>query len=537
MQGESERPPAPPSRPSPQPRDPTEIADILLAERYRLEELLGVDTAVDAQFWRANDTVLKREVGLTVLRRRDSSTAPDQPAPSGPTEPRAARATDMLARATRAGRFEHPGWARLLDVIPSDAAGGPAQPPADLPPEVFGFTVNEWVPGTSLAEFVAAGPVRPLTAIQAALPLAAAAALAHQQGLVLGCNHPERIRITPEGRARLAFPMPRPETTAADDIRGLGATLYVLLTGRWPLSGTEAARAGLRGWARAPDGEVFASGTLHPGVPHELTAIINGALGASSAMGRVHTAAAVRQVLEELTATVDQTPLLPPPDDGVPAAPDDLWQESTGERPVLEPERRRNLRNGLVGLGAAVLVVLAFVGVQLGLLFGEGGAPSIVVGDPAAAQNAAGPIEMVGVADIKVYDRAGDRDNSGRVSRVIDGDPRSSWRTFTYRQQFPRAKPGVGLMLSFASPVRLTGLTITSPSEGTRIEVRSAPAADTALAQTQTVTTATLLAGRTELAVPNGQPVSFVLLWITELGGGDGEWVTEIAEVSVRRTA
>jgi hypothetical protein len=496
---------------------------VLLAGRYQLLAVVGTDTAVGASFWRAMDNVLQREVGLTVLRGRRSAAATE----------RGERAVDMLTKAARAGRFEAAGWARLLDVIPSDADTIDTDGAPDLPPDVFGFTVNEWVAGQSLAEFLAEGPVPPVTAMQQVQPLAAAAQLAHQQGLVLGCNHPARIRIAEAGGARLAFPLPRPETSPADDVRGLGATLYVLLTGRWPLSGTEAGRAGLSAGPGA--GAPLLAGDLNRGTPHELTMMINGALGnTATAVGRVHTAAVVRQVIDELIPATDHTPLLlPPPDDGAPPRPDDLWQESVGKRIAVEPARRRKLRLGLLALAAAMLAVLTFVAIQLGLLFGPpSGAPSIVVGGQTAN---AGPIQAVAVADVRVYDPTADRDNSARASRVIDGDPRSSWRTYTYRQQFPKLKPGVGLMLSFASPVKLSGLTITSPSQGTKVELRSAPTADAPFDQTAPIANTTLGNGRTDLTLTDGQPVTHVLLWITELGGGDGEFVTEIAEVSFVR--
>ena len=64
------------------PRNPARAADAdghaetarpprvpLLAGRYRLGSRVGSDTAAGAEFWRAEDTVLRRDVAATVLRR------------------------------------------------------------------------------------------------------------------------------------------------------------------------------------------------------------------------------------------------------------------------------------------------------------------------------------------------------------------------------------------------------------------------------------------------------------------------------------
>jgi hypothetical protein len=136
-----------------------------------------------------------------------------------------------------------------------------------------------------------------------------------------------------------------------------------------------------------------------------------------------------------------------------------------------------------------------------------------------------------------VYDDAGDRDNAGKVSRVIDGNPSTGWKTFSYRQQFPALKPGVGIMTSFASPIQLSSLIIESPSPGTEIEIRSAPSSDATLADTVLLTRATLDDGDTAVPLTNSQPVQYVLLWITHLGGSGSDNSTEIREVSFRRVA
>ena len=91
---------------------------------------------------------------------------------------------------------------RLLDVLAPGAPG--------LPDGVLGAAVAEWVPGLSLAEAVADGMLKPLAAARALQPLAAAAEAAHRHGHVLGCDHPQRLRLNHDGRLQLGFALPRP---------------------------------------------------------------------------------------------------------------------------------------------------------------------------------------------------------------------------------------------------------------------------------------------------------------------------------------
>lgn len=510
-------------------------AGTLLGGRYRLTTRVGADTAAGAEFWRSEDTVLQRDVALTVLRRL----APEGGAIGGEADPTGtARAGEMLVRALRTGSFEHPGCARLLDVLAPGASG--------VPDDVLGAAVTEWVPGRSLAETVADGLIKPFAAARAVVPLAAAAEEAHRHGLVLGCDHPQRVRINPDGNAQVCFALPRPDLVPADDVRGLGAVLYALLTSRWPLSVADAARAGL-GTAERASGRVRAPSTQRPGVPVELDALVTGALSPVGSAGHVHTAAAVHRLLDEVVAEDDRIALFPPEPDGVPSSPGDVWQDGVRAHSAPDPERRRKLLVGLIGLAIAVVLVLGFVGTKVGALFVDSrGTPVIVVGNdapPAAgggAPAAAAPPAPAGgapvaVAGIEVYDPTGDADNSGRVSRVIDGNVDSNWRTFEYKQQFPALKPGVGIMVSFASAVQLTSVSIVSPSPGTVIQVRSAQAADAQLDDTTVVAEGTLADGGTQISLAGSQPVTHVLLWITKLGGGGSENITQINEVQFLR--
>ncbi|MCE0765901.1 protein kinase family protein [Pseudonocardia kujensis] len=502
----------------------------VLGNRYRLVLRVGSDLSAGAEFWRAEDTILQRDVGVTVLRRLPADEADEDPEGT-------ARAGEMIVRALRSGGFEHPGCARLLDVL---AAGSPG-----VPSDVLGAAVTEWVADHSLTEAVAGGLIKPLRAARMVQQLASAAEEAHGRGLVLGTDHPQRIRVTRDGRAQVAFVLPRPGLTPEDDVRGLGAVLYTLLTSRWPLSGSDAARAGLPSPERDEQGAPVPPSALRPGVPVELDAVCTAALGshaaAGPAVGRVHTAAAVNRMIGEVVLEDDRGAIFPPEHDGVPAEPGDVWQNKTRRAAPQEPDRRRKLLIGLCVLGAGVLVVLGYLGVQLGAMFGESSGPAIVVGDNAAGAppptTPGGPAASVAVSGVslEVYDRTGDRDNAVDVGRAVDGDPATSWSTFTYKQQLPALKPGVGLMASFASVEQLSRITVQSPSAGTVVEIRSAPSADADLSETQLLTTQTLASGTTTISLADSQPTQHVLVWITKLSGGGDANVTQVDELTFYR--
>src|SRR3712207_5423706 len=71
--------------------DPPPARTARLSTRYRLSTRVGVDQAAGAEFWRGEDTVLQRDVAITVLRAPTTG-------PITPDDPVSVRAAEMIAR-------------------------------------------------------------------------------------------------------------------------------------------------------------------------------------------------------------------------------------------------------------------------------------------------------------------------------------------------------------------------------------------------------------------------------------------------------
>ena len=111
----------------------------------------------------------------------------------------------------------------------------------------------------------------------------------------------------------------------------------------------------------------------------------------------------------------------------------------------------------------------------------------------------------------------GHEDNQG-VGLATDGNPTTFWETEHYTtQNFGGLKTGVGLVLDAGSPVKLSGLAVTTDTPGftAKIEAGSTPGGPwTPVSAVKTV------ASTTTFSLHPSSSTRYYLLWLTSLAPG-----------------
>jgi serine/threonine-protein kinase len=129
------------------------------------------------EVWRATDTKLNRDVAIKILPEAFAEDA------------------DRMARFTREAQvlaaLNHPNIAAIYGV--EDRA-----------------LVMELVPGPTLAERIAQGPIPLEEALLVATQIAEALEYAHERGIVHRDLKPANIKVTPEGRVKVGWLKPCP---------------------------------------------------------------------------------------------------------------------------------------------------------------------------------------------------------------------------------------------------------------------------------------------------------------------------------------
>lgn len=478
--------------------------------RYRLLVFHG--GAPPLQFWQALDTALDRQVALTFVD------------PDGALSGEVLQ--EILSRTLRLSRIDKPGIARVLDVVHTGSGG---------------LVVSEWIRGGSLQEVADTAP-SPVGAVRAMQSLAAAADAAHRAGVALSIDHPSRVRVSIEGDVVLAYPATMPDANPQDDIRGIGAALYALLVNRWPIV-ESGVRSGLAAAERDSSGNPVEPMSLDRDIPFQISAV---AVRAVQEDGGIRSASTLLNLLQQATAVADRTEVLGPIDDS-PSPSTALI--SSGQEQASFARRRRNVLIG-VGAGLAVIVVALLVLASIvSKIFGNVGgglnkdelglnSPSSSSASVSSSAPSAAAGSVVKPTKATAFSPDGDADNAGTAGQAIDGDPTTAWATEVYTDAvpFPSFKQGEGLILQLPSPTVIGQVSIDTPSNGTKVEIRAASSATPSSLNDTTVLAPafTLKPGHNVIPVKAGSPTSNLLVWISTLGSTSGKSQAGFSEITVQ---
>ena len=283
-----------------------------------------------------------------------------------------------------------------------------------------------------------------------------------------------------------------------------------------------------------PAGEPLEPRAVNREIPFQISAA---AARSVQAGGGIRSAATLLNLLQQATAVADRTDLIEPIGVAAPAA----------ARPPAEDDveaqvrRKRNLLIG-VGVGAGVLVIaLIVLASVLSSIFGDvgGGLKGDQLGlNPSTSQSPA-------ASGCGGQARQGDgllparwRRQPGQGRPRADGNAGSGWSTDTYTDPvpFPNFKNGVGLLLQLPQPTTVGSVSLTVPSTGTQVQIRSASSASPASLDDTTVLTqaTTLKPGSNTIEVNASSPTSYLVVWISTMGTTDGKNRTEISGLTVR---
>ncbi len=512
------------------PRGPKLVPGAAVAGgRYRLLEPQGGTRGL--AFWRAKDTGLDREVGLTFVDP-DQQFPPVNPGDRDPQEgPQA-----VLHRTRRLGQLHSAGVARVLDVVRS-ASGG--------------IIVTEWVQGSKLADVAATSPSA-TGAARAVRALAAGAEAAHRAGAVLSIDHPDRIRISSDGDAVLAFPAILADDDRASDVRGLGAVLYALLLNRWTLDAatgkelsTAAVARGLVGGMRLADpdprnpGQPLAPMQAKPDIPFEISAVASRALEGDRG---IRTAATVQHVLDQATVVDLKTDMLPRLESQLPPVSVAPISRTRKERLMGEGQAGKRNVALLAGGGLFILFVIVAIIVAATNMFAapdEGndfdsflpGSSTTAPENPNTPTGAPAAASAVSLLDLSDQDP----DSSTNINNVLTGAS-PAWKTDVYRgsAQFAGLKDGLGLMFQLRAPGTVKSVTIETSTPGFTVELRTADRKPASLDATTRVGGGTVNGKKTTLPVQSPTNAPYFIVWLTSLPQNNGGYQAVINRITLR---
>ena len=490
----------------------------VLAERYELQDL--VTERLGSVTWRANDSILNRNVGIEMLPSSDP------------------RAEHFIEAARLSTTVTDPRFLRVLDLIEDDHGQH--------------LVVREWARAFPLDQLLAQSPLPSPRAARVMTEVAEAVAHAHERGVYHRRLTPHHVLLKQSGAVRVvglgvasALAPAGHQDTIDDlqayeqlDVESLGRLLYACLVSRWPGAHIDQLRA-----APTEHGRLLRPRQVRAGVSRELDAVCDRILGHPPAHHRPRLSSA-DDIARALHLVGDESIRPDGPTTLTRVSPDLLRLDPVvvpqGPPPGLAPPRRRpkaydpapptTLERGkaraldavkgdrrYVLAGVAVVVLLASVlGYLVSRSTGGGGEPG-----PDSPTSA---VRALPVAAVNDFDPQGedDAENPDEVANVVDGNVRTGWQTTTYFGQAALGglKDGVGVVLDLGGPRELSSVRIRLAGGATSVSVyASSPGADEprTLKGLQKIAALDAAGPDASVSLPSGLLTRYIVVWLTEL--------------------
>jgi len=478
--------------------------DRIFDGRYALD--VQISSSLSSPIWRAMDQSLKRWVTLILLPTSDL------------------RSVKLLQECQQAAVNDRRDVVSILDVVPDGKISSGADSNSQ---DRYVGIVTEWLDGETLDRLIVRrGEVLPVEQALRQLGIIANTLMhAHSLNVFHRRLRPHNVIFSQGQEVRLtgfgvdsALLGPDSMDGIAQDIKGVGQLLFVMITGMWPLGSVDSLPAALS------DG---GSGLVLPSQVHG---------GVSSYIDRLYqrtqdgTYTSMRQLLDALSVgEVEES-------ESLQSRVSRLTASSVTWSPPQSSQSSRVRTSVIAGLS---VLVFGWIGWQLLTSnFQRSEAPVAILASPLpsiAVPQATG--EVAKAVTVTSYDPLGDNEeNADQALLAIDSDNETAWTTASYNKSDMSGKAGVGLLVDLGVEKEVYSVEIDFISAGHTAEIYVVNSTEPDFATELKFGDTNPNESSSEISSTDPVSGRYVLVWLTpDLPEAEsGEFQGGISEIKVR---
>ena len=478
--------------------------DRIFDGRYALD--VQISSSLSSPIWRAMDQSLKRWVTLILLPTSDL------------------RSVKLLQECQQAAVNDRRDVVSILDVVPDGKISSGTDSNSQ---DRYVGIVTEWLDGETLDRLIVRrGEVLPVEQALRQLGIIANTLMhAHSLNVFHRRLRPHNVIFSQGQEVRLtgfgvdsALLGPDSMDGIAQDIKGVGQLLFVMITGMWPLGSVDSLPAALG------DG---GSGLVLPSQVHG---------GVSSYIDRLYqrtqdgTYTSMRQLLDALSVgEVEES-------ESLQSRVSRLTASSVTWSPPQSSQSSRVRTSVIAGLS---VLVFGWIGWQLLTSnFQRSEAPVAILASPLpsiAVPQATG--EVAKAVTVTSYDPLGDNEeNADQALLAIDSDNETAWTTASYNKSDMSGKAGVGLLVDLGVEQEVYSVEIDFISAGHTAEIYVVNSTEPDFATELKFGDTNPNESSSEISSTDPVSGRYVLVWLTpDLPEAEsGEFQGGISEIKVR---